>query len=200
MAKEPIPTGVDPVEPVGHETNGADAVEKACAQIAAQVDEQLLGQPRKANTLLNCSGQPVKPWKCAPLQLPAIAPVITVEWGDSRCDCIEGDDTEIFVIRVCNPYSNLVLSNFVIHRIVVLHPNGQPPKPLPDGSPSVQLVPIGPYCFGDIGPCRCVVRQFVLRLRGAVPGPYQIRIEGICFDVCLHRLMRACFTFNVCKD
>ena len=27
----------------------------------------------------------------------------------------------------------------------------------------------GPYCFDDLAPCTCVTRQFVLRLRGAVP-------------------------------
>jgi hypothetical protein len=103
-------------------------------------------------------------------------------------------------LTVCNPYSNLTLSNLIIHQILVVDSNGNPPPLLPDGSPSVQLVPIGPHCFGDLGPCTCVTRQFVLRLRGAVPGPYRILLRGICFEACFHGDEEACFVFDVCKD
>ena len=39
-----------------------------------------------------------------PLDIPRIAPWISIRWGDSKCDCIEGDDTEIMHLTVCNPY------------------------------------------------------------------------------------------------
>ena len=71
---------------------------------------------------------------------------------------------------------------------------------LPDGGESVQLVPRGKYCFGDLPPCTVAWRQFVLRLRGAPAGPYRILIEGICFELCLHRMTEECVTFDVCKD
>jgi hypothetical protein len=62
-----------------------------------------------------------------------------------------------------------------------------------------QLLP-SPYCFGDIAPCTCVTRQFVVRLRGAVPGPYRILLRGICFDACFHGDDEDCFVFQACKD
>lgn len=55
---------------------------------------------------------------------------------------------------------------------------------LPNGDPSIELVPVGPYCFDDIAPCTCVTRELVLRRRGAPGGPCRIRVRGICFDVC----------------
>ena len=48
--------------------------------------------------------------------------------------------------------------------------------------------------------CTVAWRQFVLRLRGAPAGPYRILIEGICFELCLHRMTEECVTFDVCKD
>lgn len=171
-----------------------------CRNLAAMVDEQLAGTP-KVNALRPCDkSQPVEKPPCAPVDLPRIAPWTSIRWGDSQCDCIEGDDTEVMHLTVCNPYRNLTLSNLTIHQIVVVQANGAPVANLPDGSPSVQLVPIGPYCFDDLAPCTCVTRQFVLRLRGAVPGPYRILLKGICFDACFHGDEEDCFIFNVCKD
>jgi hypothetical protein len=171
-----------------------------CRNLAAAIDEQLAGTP-KVNPLRPCDqSQPVEQPRCLPVDLPRIAPWTSIRWGDSECDCIEGDDTEVMNLTVCNPYRNLTLSNLTIHQIVVVQANGAPVANLPDGSPSVQLVPMGPYCFDDLAPCTCVTRQFVLRLRGAVPGPYRILLRGICFDACFHGDEEDCFVFNVCKD
>lgn len=171
-----------------------------CRNLAAMIDEQLAGTP-KINALRPCDdSQPVEQPRCLPIDLPRIAPWTSVRWGDSQCDCIEGDDTEVMSLTVCNPYRNLTLSNLTIHQIVVVQANGAPVANLPDGTPSVQLVPMGPYCFDDLAPCTCVTRQFVLRLRGAVPGPYRILLRGICFDACFHGDEEDCFIFNVCKD
>lgn len=171
-----------------------------CRNIAALVDSQLAGTP-KVNALRPCDQtQPIEQPRCRPIDLPRIAPWTSIRWGDSACDCIEGDDTEVMNLTVCNPYRNLTLSNLVIHQIVVVGANGAPVANLPDGTPSVQLVPMGPYCFDDLAPCTCVTRQFVLRLRGAVPGPYRILLRGICFDACVHGDEQGCFLFEVCKD
>jgi hypothetical protein len=170
-----------------------------CAELADQVNQQLAQVP-KVNTLRPCDKeQPIEKPPCRPIEMPRIAPWTSIRWGDSKCDCIEGDDTEVMNVTVCNPYSNLTLSNLTIQQIVVVDSNGNPPALLPDGSPSVQLVPIGPYCFGDLAPCTCITRQFVLRLRGAVPGPYRILLRGICFDACFHGDEDDCFVFEVCK-
>jgi hypothetical protein len=171
-----------------------------CRTLAAMVDEQLAGTP-KVNPLRPCDdSQPLDRPRCLPVDLPRIAPWTSIRWGDSPCDCIEGDDTEVMHLTVCNPYRNLTLSNLTIHQIVVVQANGAPVANLPDGSPSVQLVPMGPHCFDDLAPCTCVTRQFVLRLRGAVPGPYRIILRGICFDACFHGDEEDCFVFEVCKD
>jgi hypothetical protein len=171
-----------------------------CRNLAATVNQQLAAVP-KVNALRPCDdSQPVEKPPCRPIDLPRIAPWTSIRWGDSPCDCIEGDDTEVMHLTVCNPYRNLTLSNLTIHQIVVVQANGAPVPLLPDGSPSVQLVPVGPYCFDDLAPCTCVTRQFVLRLRGAVPGPYRILLRGICFDACFHGDEEDCFVFNVCKD
>jgi hypothetical protein len=151
------------------------------------------------NIMRPCRGEIEIP-PCADLKLPDIRPRFYVFWGDSRCDCIEGDDTEIMFIVVYNPYRNLSLCNVEVNRIRVVDANGNDVPKLPDGSASIQLVPRGKYCFGDLPPCGIAWRQFVLRLRGAPPGSYRILIEGICYELCLHRMTEECVTFDVCKD
>ena len=175
-----------------------DCADDRCATIAAEVDEQIAGQELH-NSMRPCRGEQVEP-QCHPLDIPPIAPQTYIRWGSGPCDCIEGDDTEVMHLTVCNPYKNLTLSNLTIHQLVVVDANGNPVPNLPDGSPSIQLVPVGPHCFDDIAPCTCVSREFVLRLRGAPGGPYKILVRGICFDACLHGDTEACFTFEVCKD
>jgi hypothetical protein len=171
-----------------------------CAKLAAEVDEQLAGV-KKFNALRPCDdSQLAELPECHPLEMPPIAPWTSISWGDSKCDCIEGDDTEVMHLTVCNPYKNLTLSNLTVQQLVVVDANGNPVPNLPDGSPSIQLVPIGPYCFDDIAPCTCVTREFVLRLRGAPGGPYHILVKGICFDACFHGDGDGCFQFDVCKD
>jgi len=190
----------DPARKEGAEAALAARTPEAerCERIAEQVNEELRRIPR-FNLMRKCKGEQEFP-RCTPLELPRIRPLTFVLWGDSRCDCIEGDDTEIMSLVVCNPYSNLVLGDFTINRIEVVQDNGQPVPKLPDGSPSIQLVPLGPYCFDDIPPCTCIWRQFVLRLRGAVPGRYRILLQGICFEACIHQLQEDCVAFDVCKD
>jgi hypothetical protein len=150
--------------------------------------------------MLTCKGEPPAEPHCEPVDIPPLEPQVYIRWGDSRCDCIEGDDTEIMHLTVCNPYRNVTLSNLVVSQIVVVDSNGNPVPNLPNGDPSIELVPIGPYCFDDIAPCTCVTREFVLWLRGAPGGTYHIRIKGICFDACFHGDADACFQFEVCKD
>ena len=180
----------------GHLSTDAEIAER-CRKLAAGA---MAGVPVYANNILRpCRGELQIP-PCQDVQLPDLRPRVYVFWGAARCDCIEGDDTEIMTILVYNPYRNLTLSNVEINRITVVDVNGNPVPVLPDGTDSIQLVPRGTYCFGDIRPCGFAYRQFVLRLRGAPPGTYRILIQGICFEVCLHRLVDECVTFEVCRD
>jgi hypothetical protein len=143
--------------------------------------------------------------RCQEVETPKLEPCISISWGDSKCDCFETDDTEVICVTVCNCYSNIAFSNFRIAGLVVTTPGGGEIPLLPDGTPSVQIIPIGPTCFGDIPPCRddkagCVSREFVVRTRGAKGGKYEINLIGICYDVCFHYNNRDSFTLTLCTD
>jgi hypothetical protein len=144
--------------------------------------------------------------RCTEAPIPDIRPCITVAWGDTRCDCMETDDVEVLCITVCNCYSNVTFGGLTIGQVVVTDLNGGPVPALPDGTPSVQVVPVGPICFGDITPCvdgdrpSCVSREVVLRTRGAAGKRYRLSLDAICFSVCLHYEQGRCFTFNLCQD
>jgi hypothetical protein len=177
----------------------APPAEDRCAKLAAEVEE-LLASHELHNSMLTCKGEAPGDPRCEPLDIPLLQPQVYIRWGDSKCDCIEGDDTEVMHLTVCNPYRNFTLSNLVVSQLIVVDGNGNPVPNLPNGDPSVELVPIGPYCFDDIAPCTCVTREFVLWLRGAPGGTYHIEVKGICFDACFHGDADACFQFEVCKD
>ena len=142
---------------------------------------------------------------CTTVPAPEVKPCISISWGDSDCDGLETDDFEILCISVCNCYSNIGFNNFNISRIEITDSDGNVVANLPDGTPSVQAVPIGPICFGTIGPCEdgevsCVNREFVINTRGAKEGEYQVILHGICFDVNFNYHQDACFKFNLCKS
>lgn len=185
-----------------------DCVDGNCEGVADEVNLQLEEQMAEhVNKMALCNaeqgpnGNPLpNDWACEPADTPDYQPHISITWGDSACDCIESDDTEIMNITICNPYSNVDFKNVTANRLRVIMDDGSEIPVLPDGTPSVQLVPIGPYCFDDIDPCSCISREFVLRNRGAVHGAYKILIEGVCFDVCTHVNTQECFTFDICKD
>lgn len=146
--------------------------------------------------------------QCYLAELPKIKPSINIKWGDSQCDCIETNDFEVFCITVCNPFSNVSFNNFKIGRISICDENGNPVDLLPDGTPSVEIFPMGPYCFGDIGPCstdsnkgsNCVSREFVLRSRGAKGGKYKLKVDGVCFSIEQASAKPECFELMLCKD
>lgn len=143
---------------------------------------------------------------CRNAAFPEIRPCITATWGDSPCDCMETDDFEVVCVTVCNCYANVTMSNLTIGQILVTDMSGHPVGNLPDGTPSVQVVPSGPMCFGDIGPCEedgrpsCVSRELVVRTRGAKGGNYRLVFDGVCFDVCHEYQSKQCFVLNLCPD
>ncbi len=143
--------------------------------------------------------------ECREMPRPDVKPCISVSWGDSRCDCMETDDVEVLCITVCNCYTNITFSNFTINAVYVTDSASGPVPTLPDGTPSVEVTPLGPICFGDIGPCRdnepgCVSRQVVLQTRGAKGGTYRLHLLGICYDVSFHYLESECFRLELCSD
>lgn len=138
--------------------------------------------------------------QCYEAEKPAYRPSLEVKWGDSDCDCIESDDIETMTLTVCNRYSNIDFNNLSIALLQVVHENGKPVATLPNGKPSLEIISMGPYCFGDIPACSCVTRQFALINRGARHGRYKLKMDGICYDVNLHQDHEACFDFDICKD
>lgn len=143
--------------------------------------------------------------ECKEAKLPEIKPCITIRWGSSECDCFETDDTEIVSISVCNCYSNLTFSNLHISHLEIVNDDGSPVALLPDDTPSVQIVPMGPICFGDIGPCEeegdnCVTRQAVVRTRGARSGRYRLLLHGICYEIRIANNQEDCFVLELCRD
>ena len=142
---------------------------------------------------------------CKEIKVPDLGPCVSISWGDSVCDCIETDDVEVLCITLCNCYSNVTFENVVVGTIVVTDSAGNAVAVLPDGTPSIQAIPIGPICFGSIGPCKdgnatCVSREFVLRTRGAKGGGYQVHVRPICFSVTFHYQKEECFLVPICQD
>jgi hypothetical protein len=143
---------------------------------------------------------------CVAIDLPNIQPCISVGWGDSHCDCLETDDVEILCITVCNCYSNVTFTDLSIGHVQITDKYGNPVPTLPDGTPSVQVIPSGPICFGDIGPCSggnqpgCVSRELVIYTRGAIGDDYILSFEGVCFTVSHHFQSKQCFIVPLCQD
>jgi hypothetical protein len=143
--------------------------------------------------------------KCREAYLPDLAPCISVSWGESDCDCMETDDTEVLCITVCNCYSNVTFRNLSIGFLYLTDASGSWVPTLPDGTPSVQIHPVGPICFGDIGPCteeavQCVSREVVLTTRGARSGDYQLHVGAVCFDLSVNYTTDDCFKLTLCRD
>lgn len=144
--------------------------------------------------------------KCATLPAPDAHPCISIRWGDSDCDCMEGDDHEALCLTVSNCYSNVTFSNVRIGYVIVVDVSGSLAPRLPDGSPSSWIYPTGPICFGDIGPCvdgkpGSVSRDAVIINRGLPPGKWFVRIGMVCFDATFHyAIAEEAFEFDVCKN
>lgn len=152
------------------------------------------------NAICNACGA-----ECKEVELPAMEPCVSIAWGDSDCDCFETDDVEVAMISICNCYSNITFSNVRISYLYVTMADGSPVPLMPDGTPSVQVIPVGPICFGDVGPCieggnNCVSREIVIRTRGAKSGKYRINVVGICYEVVLKQLHNTCLELELCKD
>lgn len=126
---------------------------------------------------------------CGPVDLPSVQPCFQLKWGDGPRDQIETEDCEYLCLTACNPYSNVTFKNLTIVVSLIVGPDGLP-KPLPDGTLSVDLTPSEEICFGDLGPCSpdsasCVSREVVLKTQGAVEGHYFLVIL-LSYEVCFH--------------
>ncbi len=142
---------------------------------------------------------------CKTYEWQKIEPCFSIAWGDSDCDCLETDDFEVLCINVCNCYNNVTFEDVKIGCLYLVDEHGRTVPNLPDGTPSVEIYPLGPICFGDLAPCEknvptCVSRQVILRARGAKKGKYSIRMKNICYQVSHSFSTSDCFEFELCKD
>lgn len=144
--------------------------------------------------------------ECRTVQWPDAQPCFSINWGNSDCDCLETNDVELLCLSACNCYDNVSFSKLVVHQIRVTDLDGKPVPLLPDGTPSVQVLPSGPIAFGALEPCQgkgaiaCAQRELVLVTRGAVGRNYKLSLEGVCFEVTRHAQTSACFVLPLCQD
>jgi hypothetical protein len=143
---------------------------------------------RKFNHLKSgstCQDYPVKPIPsqidCTSLRIPSIKPCFYLHWGDSSQDILETEDFEVLILSVCNPYRNINFKNILISKIEVFHDNGTPVELLPDGTPSVLIVPSKLICVCCIDPCSCSHIELSLKTNSAIAGKYKIKIT-YCID------------------
>lgn len=141
---------------------------------------------------------------CKHAPIDDIEPCLSLSWGDSDCDKIETSDYEKICITACNCYDNITFKDLVVKAVIVVDSQGKPVATLPDGTPSVDITPIGPICFGDILPCdengaTCVSRQALLQTCGAIPGDYFIAIF-YCYEVSFHGLATQGFKIELCAS
>ena len=177
-----------------------DCLDGNCQRIADEVEEIINESFDETNARMAYCEEREELEFCQPADLPDLKPVINVIWKRSECDDIESTDIEPLHLTVSNPYSNVEFCNLTIHKVTIVKEDGSEIDILPNGDPSVTLSPIGPHCFGNIEGCAYKARELTLWTRGAIIGDYHIRIEGICYDICIHKDMNECVTFNICAD
>ena len=143
---------------------------------------------------------------CRPAEIPKLAPCISVRWGDGPQDALETEDFEVMCVTVSNCYTNIEFSNVKIAMMFVSDENDHLPPFLPDGTPSVAVIPEGPVCFGDIPPCvrgkeaTSVSRKFAFKSGNARPGKYKLWLYNVCFDVKMNFKQNACFNFELTRS
>lgn len=170
--------------------------------VTGGVPSQALYEELLVKAICNCSADT----GCKTLDIPDYSPCVSVSWGASECDAMESHDDEVVCITICNCYSNVSFKNVMIGYVFIKDENGHVPPLQPDGTPSSHIYPLGPICFGDIGPCtedgdNCASRQFTILNRGAKPGRYQLEIGHLCFDLVQHsQTQKIVKRFEICED
>jgi hypothetical protein len=124
---------------------------------------------------------------CDLAPLPDLRPTFFLKWGNGARDQFETEDFEVVLLTVCNPYRNLTFGYLHLYNLRVVLADGSPVPNLPDGTPSVIVVPSHKICLDDIAACTCIQQQLVVKSAGAVEGPYKI-----IFDYCIEDIKWTC--------
>lgn len=135
---------------------------------------------------------------CETADLPDLAPLFTVKYGDEIGDTIGTTDAECICITACNPYNNVTFRHVTVMVSQVFDPNGDLVDPK-----NLKFKPGRLVCFGDLGPCdnqsegcgcsseACSSREFIVVTNEAKEGPYTFIFE-YCYSVewCENRAYR----------
>lgn len=175
-----------------------------CAELREETNELISAQhDQYANTLIECTSNtaPSCDPQCDLVSVPDIKPMISIKWGNTSQTTLSAPNQESMTITVCSCYSNVTFKNFTIERLEVQDLNGNPVGTVAGGTLSLaDIFPMGPYCFGEIGPCgcgsdgnHCVSREFILQSNEALSSDLKIVAKGICFSACFNYSDEACF-------
>jgi hypothetical protein len=161
-----------------------------CYQLGAQASASLLqiAQSKYVTVVSEgsaCSGGllPDPAFPCAEAPMPELRPCFILKWGDGSRDQLETEDFETLLLAVCNPYSNIAFGKVRVYNLRVVKADGSPAGNLPDGTPSVQLVPSRAITVCDVAPCSCDFAELAFQSAGAVEGGYRILFDYCVEDV-----------------
>ncbi len=139
-------------------------------------------------TVRHCPGHGVE------VDVPDARPYFEIHYGDSKKDRIETNDQEILCIIARNPYSNVTFRDLTITKIDMYyapdddrHGRPKPVQNLPDGTPSVDIIPSAMVSFGNLRPSLThkpteVAREVVLESKGAKACDYILQFH-YCYSI-----------------
>lgn len=120
---------------------------------------------------------------CGEAGLPDLRPCFLLKWGDGPRDQFETEDFEIALLAVCSPYSNVAFGKICLYNIRAVKADGSPVENLPDGTPSVLIVPSREVCMCEVAPCSCSFVELAIKTSSAAEGGYRI-----LFDYCVEEV------------
>jgi len=145
------------------------------ARLVSEASQRLKQIVRGRYFLVTSSQSDVSGAKAVPI--PEIQPCFEIYCRGKLCDRIKTPAAEILCITARNPYTNMTLKHLRIIRFVVTDAEGNPVPTLPDGTPTVAIIPSAGIYFGDLPPSTptvtsAVTREVTLRSRRAKKGIY----------------------------
>jgi len=117
-----------------------------------------------------------------PVAAPEIRPWFEVQHQGQACETLRIGDCDRLILVAGNPYSDLVVKDLRITRLVILDDDGNPVPDGPDGWPLVAAIPPEGLCFGDLPPATpmrpsTASREFTLESQRARRGNYRFDLS-----------------------
>ncbi len=163
------------------------------ARLVSEASQRLKQIVRDRHFLVTSSQSDVTGAKAVPI--PKIHPCFEIRYAcrGKPCDRIKTPAAEVLCLTARNPYTNVTLKHLRIIRFVVTDAAGNPVPTLPDGTPTVAIIPSAGIYFGDLPPSTptvpsAVTREVTLRSRSAKKGDYlfdlsyDFSVEFVLYD------------------